>query len=210
MAGEIQKPRASASPKTAPRVWPTCIGPVGLAETNSTLTLRPSPTVERPNASALGQCGEDKFPPGPGGQPQVQEPRPRHLGACDCADRRPAAWPAAPRYPGASARRAWPAPSPRSSPCRHGPDSRGGSTATASRDSPSGSAPLGASWCRAHRSRPCGCRRIGSCRVLELCRRGCITGGAKVNGAREGSGGPPSGGLRQAGGQTWRPDRAAR
>ena len=29
-----------ASPSTAPRQWPTCIGPVGLAETYSTLTLR--------------------------------------------------------------------------------------------------------------------------------------------------------------------------
>jgi hypothetical protein len=30
---------ASASPTTAPRQWPTCIGPVGLAETYSTLTF---------------------------------------------------------------------------------------------------------------------------------------------------------------------------
>ena len=39
---------ATASPNTAPRVWPTCIGPVGLAETNSTLTFSPAPMLERP------------------------------------------------------------------------------------------------------------------------------------------------------------------
>ena len=39
---------ASASPNTAPRVWPTCIGPVGLAETYSTLTLSPLPRSDLP------------------------------------------------------------------------------------------------------------------------------------------------------------------
>ena len=33
---------------TAPRAWPICIGPVGLAETYSTLTRRPAPKSERP------------------------------------------------------------------------------------------------------------------------------------------------------------------
>ena len=37
-----------ASPTTAPRPWPTCIGPVGLAETYSTITVRPAPTWLRP------------------------------------------------------------------------------------------------------------------------------------------------------------------
>ena len=40
---------ARASPNTAPRPWPTCIGPVGLADTNSTLTgcARPLPARGR-------------------------------------------------------------------------------------------------------------------------------------------------------------------
>src|SRR2546426_1177499 len=38
-----------ASPSAAPRPWPTWSGPVGLAETNSTLTLSPAPAVERPD-----------------------------------------------------------------------------------------------------------------------------------------------------------------
>src|SRR6056297_136500 len=37
-----------ASPTTAPRIWPTCIGPVGLAETYSTLTFCPCPMSDRP------------------------------------------------------------------------------------------------------------------------------------------------------------------
>src|SRR5690606_18540912 len=41
---------ASVSPTTAPRQCPTCIGPVGLAETYSTFTLRAPPMAERPNS----------------------------------------------------------------------------------------------------------------------------------------------------------------
>ena len=40
--------RASESPTTAPRQWPMCIGPVGLAETYSTFTRTPWPAVESP------------------------------------------------------------------------------------------------------------------------------------------------------------------
>ena len=35
--------RATASPTAAPRPWPMCSGPVGLALTNSTCTFRPPP-----------------------------------------------------------------------------------------------------------------------------------------------------------------------
>ena len=39
---------ARASPTTAPRQWPICMGPVGLAETYSTLTRVPPPMSDRP------------------------------------------------------------------------------------------------------------------------------------------------------------------
>src|SRR6266700_2956814 len=39
------------SPSAAPRPCPTCSGPVGLAETNSTFTDRPCPTSLRPKRS---------------------------------------------------------------------------------------------------------------------------------------------------------------
>ena len=48
VAGEMQAGSHSASPNTAPRQWPTCIGPVGLAETYSTLTFAPSPIALLP------------------------------------------------------------------------------------------------------------------------------------------------------------------
>jgi hypothetical protein len=48
MPGPFSK-EASASPTTAPRQWPICMGPVGLAETYSTLTVVPAPTPERHN-----------------------------------------------------------------------------------------------------------------------------------------------------------------
>ncbi len=40
-----------ASPSAACRPWPTCSGPVGLAETNSIITLAPRPRSERPYAA---------------------------------------------------------------------------------------------------------------------------------------------------------------
>src|SRR5919107_1820682 len=40
-----------ASPSAACRPWPTCSGPVGFAETNSTTTRRPSPRALRPYAA---------------------------------------------------------------------------------------------------------------------------------------------------------------
>ncbi len=40
-----------ASPTAAQRVWPRWIGPVGLAEMNSTLTTRPASAVPCPHAS---------------------------------------------------------------------------------------------------------------------------------------------------------------
>src|SRR5437667_399489 len=46
------------SPSAAPRPCPTCSGPVGLAETNSTFTDRPCPTSPR-------------RPPGPRGSPRA-------------------------------------------------------------------------------------------------------------------------------------------
>jgi hypothetical protein len=42
---------ASMSPTTAPRQWPMCSGPVGLAETYSTLTRSSLPTVHSPYSS---------------------------------------------------------------------------------------------------------------------------------------------------------------
>ena len=48
LVARIFEQAASASPTTAPRQWPMCIGPVGLAETYSTLTVRPPPMSERP------------------------------------------------------------------------------------------------------------------------------------------------------------------
>ena len=40
-----------ASPSAACRPWPTCSGPVGLADTNSTRTFPPLPASLRPNAA---------------------------------------------------------------------------------------------------------------------------------------------------------------
>ena len=49
------------SPRAAPRPWPTCSGPVGLAETNSTLTERPAPPVDAPYGVALARgCARDR------------------------------------------------------------------------------------------------------------------------------------------------------
>ena len=38
---------AMESPSAAQRPWPTCMGPTGLADTNSIWVFRPPPTLER-------------------------------------------------------------------------------------------------------------------------------------------------------------------
>ncbi len=50
-----------ASPSAAWRPWPTCSGPVGLAETNSTITRSPRRESLRPNPSpvAITRCTTD-------------------------------------------------------------------------------------------------------------------------------------------------------
>ncbi len=53
--------------------WPTCIGPVGLAETYSTLTLWPAPTVARPKASPCRDGSPQHLRPDRSGDRQVDE-----------------------------------------------------------------------------------------------------------------------------------------
>ena len=43
----------SVSPKTPPRALPICIGPVGFADTNSTITFFPTPSVFIPYFSPV-------------------------------------------------------------------------------------------------------------------------------------------------------------
>ena len=100
-----------ASPSAAPRPWPTCSGPVGLAETNSTLTLSPAPV----GAAAVGGALREDRAVGVGqlvcGQPEVDEARARDLGPRDQARARGAAPRAPARRSSAGWRaRAWRAP----------------------------------------------------------------------------------------------------
>ena len=85
-----------------------------------------SPAARRTRSRARAAGSETPAPP--------PRPRPR-------ARRAPARPPAPRRSRAAPCRPAGRAPSPRSRPCRHAPESRGGSTVTAARSSPAGSAP---------------------------------------------------------------------
>jgi hypothetical protein len=58
-----------------------CIGPVGLAETYSTLTRRPPPDVAPAIGLALGRDDRQFLAPPSLVQPQVEEPRPGDLHA---------------------------------------------------------------------------------------------------------------------------------
>src|ERR1700733_14239562 len=64
---------AKASPNTAPRPWPTCIGPVGLAETYSTLTGTPPPLSLAPYCAP--DCTAPRRDPGRGLEREIDEAR---------------------------------------------------------------------------------------------------------------------------------------
>ena len=119
-----------------------CIGPVGLAETYSTLTRSPcadvrAAVVARPRRGSSRSSSRQIA----SAEAHVDEARPGDLGR----GRPRAAPPASARSARPAradwSRRPWPAPSPHWSRDRHAQASRGGSTATALRLSPAGSAP---------------------------------------------------------------------
>ena len=79
---------ASASPSAALRAWPTCSGPVGFAETNSTCTRRPvgvgghaEPVALREDLARASSRSQPRI------QEEVDEPGPGDLGALDQRDR---------------------------------------------------------------------------------------------------------------------------
>ena len=131
---------ASASPNTAPRPWPTCIGPVGLADTYSTLTARgalrwprpnagPSATTARVTSRSTSGCSRRLMNPGPATSTAVTPGSPRSAWASVSASARgldPASL--------ASTNAALVARSP----CN---GSRGGSITTLAVSSPAGTAP---------------------------------------------------------------------
>ena len=66
------------SPMKAPRAFPTCSGPVGLADTNSTLTERAGPADDPAPARRVGEDRLDGRLEGAVAQPEVEE-----AGRCD-------------------------------------------------------------------------------------------------------------------------------
>ena len=72
----------------APRAFPTCSGPVGLADTNSTLTDRAGPAGDPAPGRRVGEDRGDRRLEGAVAKPQVEEPGRRDLGRGDRRARR--------------------------------------------------------------------------------------------------------------------------
>ena len=71
------------SPMNAPRAFPTCSGPVGLADTNSTLTDRAGPPATTAPGRWVGEDRGDRRLECAVAKPQVEEPGWRDLGRGD-------------------------------------------------------------------------------------------------------------------------------
>jgi len=61
---------------TAPRPWPTCIGPVGFALTNSTIVRRPRPASLRPKRSRWSQTARKALCQTSGARRMLRNPGP--------------------------------------------------------------------------------------------------------------------------------------
>ena len=76
------------SPSAAQRPWPTCIGPTGFAETNSTCTRLPPPRSLRPKSSPCSRASRSTRCSAVARQPDVDEAGTGDLDGLDVGARR--------------------------------------------------------------------------------------------------------------------------